>query len=96
VAVYFVVQATVTDAEGMKAYGKAAGPTMGNVRGRPLAVDNAVTPIEGDLIGSRVVILEFEDEAAFREWYDSPEYQEALKLRLAASEPHSVLVRGLG
>jgi uncharacterized protein (DUF1330 family) len=39
-----------------------------------------------------VVILEFEDEAAFRAWYDSPEYQEAVKIRLAATDSRSTLV----
>ena len=94
-SVYFVVQEKVTDEEGLAAYGKAAGPTLRGVRGKAVAVDNAVTPVEGEWHGSRVVILEFEDEAAFREWYDSPAYQAALPLRLAATDSRGVLVRGL-
>ena len=35
---------------------------------------------------------EFADEAAFREWYDSPAYQEALKVRLAATDSRAALV----
>ena len=38
---------------------------------------------------------EFEDEAAFREWYDSPGYQEALPLRMAATDSRACLARGL-
>ncbi|MDA0353709.1 MAG: DUF1330 domain-containing protein [Chloroflexi bacterium] len=93
-SVYFVVQEKVTDEEGMKAYGKASGSTLAG-KGKPLAVDNNVTPIEGEWHGARVVILEFEDEAAFRAWYDSPEYQAALPLRLAATDSRGVLVQGL-
>ena len=95
-SVYFVVQEKVTDPAGLEAYGKAAGPTMKGVRGRPVVVDNDVTAIEGDWHGSRLVILEFEDEAAFREWYDSPEYQAALPLRLAATDSRGCLAKGLG
>ena len=95
-SVYFVVQEQVTDEDGMNAYMAASGPSFANVRGRPIAVDFDVTPIEGDWHGERLVILEFDDEAAFREWYDSPAYQEALKLRLAASDSRAALANGLG
>ena len=33
-----------------------------------------------------------QDEAAFRAWYDSPEYQEAVAIRLAATDSRSTLV----
>ena len=95
-SVYFVVQEKVTDEEGLKAYGKAAGPTMANVRGRAVVVDNDVTTVEGDWHGSRLVILEFDGEEAFREWYDSPEYQAALPLRMAATDSRGALAKGLG
>jgi uncharacterized protein (DUF1330 family) len=95
-SVYFVVLEKVNDQEGLAAYSKAARPTMAGMRGRALVVDNAVTPIEGDWHGERLVILEFEDEAAFREWYDSADYQAALPLRLAATDSRGALAKGLG
>ena len=95
-SVYFVVQEKVTDQEGLDAYSKAARPTMAGIRGRALVVDNAVTAVEGDWHGERLVILEFEDEAAFREWYDSPAYQAALPLRMAATDSRGALARGVG
>ena len=95
-SVYFVVQEKVTDEEGMAAYNKAAGPTFAGVRGKPIIVDNEVQNIEGEWHGARLVVLEFEDEAAFREWYDSPAYQEAVQLRFAASDSRAVLAKGLG
>ncbi len=94
-SVYFVVQEKVTDEEGMAAYGKAAGPTFAGVRGKPIIADNDVKTIEGEWHGARLVVLEFEDDAAFREWYDSPAYQEAMKLRHAASDSRAVLAQGL-
>lgn len=94
-SVYFVVQEKVNDPEGLGAYGEAASSTLKG-RGRALVVDDAVTPVEGDWHGERLVVLEFEDEAAFRDWYDSPEYQAALPLRLAATDSRAALARGLG
>ena len=43
---------------------------------------------------SRNVVLEFKDYATALACYNSPEYQEALKLRLAASTGHFVIVEG--
>jgi len=93
-SVYFVVQEEVKDQEGLEEYMKAAkSSTLG--RGRALAVDNDVVAVEGEWHGSRLVILEFEDEEAFREWYESPEYQNALPLRLAATDSRGALVKGI-
>ncbi len=94
-SVYFVVQEEVHDQAQLDEYSTAAGPTMAKVRGRALAVDNDVQAVEGQWHGTRTVILEFDDEDAFREWYDSPEYQAALPLRLAATDSRGALVKGL-
>ncbi len=94
-SVYFVVQEEVNDQAGLDAYVEAAkSSSLG--RGRALVVDNDVVPMEGDWHGSRLVILEFEDEEAFEEWYHSPAYQEALPLRLAATDSRGALVKGIG
>jgi uncharacterized protein (DUF1330 family) len=95
-SVYFVVQEKVNDQEGLQTYMAAAAPTMANRRGRALVVDDDVTPVEGEWHGSRMVVLEFDDEAAFREWYESPEYQAALPLRLTATDSRAALAKGLG
>ena len=90
--VYFVVLEEIRDADAMIEYGQRAraAPSPGKV----VAVDDAPKILEGDWHGQRAVIIEFEDEAAFRAWYDSPEYQEALKIRLAATDSRAALVQG--
>ena len=40
--------------------------------------------VEGTIENPRTVIVEFPSMTAFRAWYDSPEYQEILPLRLKA------------
>ncbi|MER8825129.1 DUF1330 domain-containing protein [Mesorhizobium sp. M0938] len=44
--------------------------------------------------GNRHVLVEFESYDKAIECYESPEYQEALKFRLAASTGHFVIVEG--
>ncbi len=43
----------------------------------------------------RTVILEFPSREAFRAWYDSPEYQEILPLRLDSTPGTLIAVNGL-
>jgi uncharacterized protein (DUF1330 family) len=40
-------------------------------------------------------VLEFEDLEAVKRWYDSPEYQEAKKLREGAANLRMVAVQGV-
>jgi uncharacterized protein (DUF1330 family) len=42
-----------------------------------------------------VVLISFPDEAAFRSWADSPEYQEISKDRQAGADTVVLLVKGL-
>lgn len=89
-SVLFIVQERVHDEAGMEAYVAAA--RLAPQTGKLIAIDGATTTLEGAWHGDRTVILEFEDEAAFRAWYESPEYQAAIPLRHAASDSHAALV----
>lgn len=92
-SVYFIVQEEIHDEAAMAPYAEMARRAPNN--GKLVAIDDAPVVIEGDWHGKRVVIIEFEDEAAFHAWYDSPEYQEALKIRLGATDSRSALVHTL-
>lgn len=59
-----------------------------------LAVDQDAEVVEGK-VGSRTVLIDFPDKAAFRAWYDSPAYQEIVQLRLNAVDGHLVVAEGL-
>ena len=47
--------------------------------GRFLARAGATELIEGGPEPKRIVILEFADKAAFKRWYDLPEYQKSCR-----------------
>ncbi|MEZ4553300.1 MAG: DUF1330 domain-containing protein [Dehalococcoidia bacterium] len=92
-SVYFIIQEEIHDADALVAYREKARAASGG--GKVLALDDSPLAMEGNWHGGRCVIIEFEDEAAFRSWYDSPAYQEALAIRLAATDSRSGLVHGI-
>jgi uncharacterized protein (DUF1330 family) len=49
---------------------------------------------EGTAPPERMVVIEFPDAETARRWYDSEEYQAALKIRQAASRGRVILVEG--
>jgi uncharacterized protein (DUF1330 family) len=92
---YFVVNSTVTDHDLLNEYVQGTGATLGLVPIKVLAADNESATIEGTPAGSRTVILEFESDADFHTWYDSPEYQAVVGKRFAATDGFGVLAQGL-
>jgi uncharacterized protein (DUF1330 family) len=58
------------------------------VRGGPIDV------LEGDWSPLRVVVMEFDDTAAAKRWYESEMYQEAIPIRQGASTTGIILVDG--
>ncbi|NIH79018.1 DUF1330 domain-containing protein [Amycolatopsis viridis] len=51
-------------------------------------------PVEGTWAAPRLVILEFPDMDRIREWYDSPEYRRARKIREGAARVSMLFVEG--
>ena len=72
---YFVVELEVTNSDAMEPYRAAVGATITQYGGRFVVRAGATELIEGGPEPKRIVILEFADKAAFKRWYDSPEYQ---------------------
>ena len=93
--VYAIAQSQTSDQQALDQYVAQAVPTLEAHNVKVLALDDAPVVIEGDIDLQRTVILEFSDVSAFHDWYDSPEYQAAKKLRLNASIGRFILVEGL-
>jgi uncharacterized protein (DUF1330 family) len=68
------VKLEITNQEAMEPYRAAVGATIEQCGNRFLARAGATELIEGGPEPKRIVILEFADTAAFKRWYDSPEY----------------------
>ena len=71
-----------------------AGASIAQYGGKFLTRGGKTELLEGSPDPARVVVIEFADMAAAKRWYDSPEYQEALKIRLANSRGRVLLVEG--
>ena len=93
-AVYAIVQGKVEDEALLEQYVAKAGRTIKPHQGRVIAYDETPEVVEGTLEYPRTVIIEFPSMEAFRAWYDSPEYQEILPLRLKSTMGTLVVVKG--
>ena len=91
---YVIVETDVSDPERYQAYKAAAAEAVAAAGGRYLARGGELAVLEGDWQPSRLVVLEFEDLAAARRWYESELYQQARRLRSGAASLHMVAVQG--
>ncbi|MGF1595150.1 MAG: DUF1330 domain-containing protein [Kiloniellaceae bacterium] len=92
---YVIAQLTITDPEGFETYRQAVPPVIAAHNGRYLARGGDVIKLEGEAGGPRIIVLEFPDKAAAEAFYNSPEYQEILPLRLKTASGSVVIVEGV-
>jgi uncharacterized protein (DUF1330 family) len=91
--VIFFVE-SVHDLARLEEYRRVARPTLQEYGAEFRVVRGRFEVLEGDPV-SGVVMLEFASMERARAWYHSPEYQTALKHRLAASSSRTVLCEAL-
>ena len=91
---YFIAEVEVTNPEGYEPYRALAGASIAQYGGRFVVRGGKTDLIEGSPEPQRVVVIEFADAAAARRWYNSPEYQAALPIRLANSKGRGFIVEG--
>jgi uncharacterized protein (DUF1330 family) len=94
--VYAIAQLKITDRAVYDRYQAKFMGVMKRFQGRVLAADESPKIVEGNWDHEKVVLLSFPDETAFREWAESPEYQDIAKDRKAGSDAVILLVRGIG
>ncbi|MBZ5611711.1 MAG: DUF1330 domain-containing protein [Acidobacteriia bacterium] len=94
-SVYVIAQLTITDRTAYQRYQSRFMGVMSRFRGRVLAADEKPQVVEGAWDREKVVLLWFPDEPAFREWEQSPDYQEIAKDRHAGSNAVVLLAQGI-
>jgi uncharacterized protein (DUF1330 family) len=92
---YVIVETDVTDPERYEQYKAASPGAIAAGGGDFLVRGGEVAVLEGDWQPSRLVVLEFEDLAAAKRWYESEAYQGAKKLREGAAHLRMVAVQGV-
>ena len=75
----------IIDQNTYQQYIQAVRSTLMQHSGKVLVSDSEPNDIEGKS-NRTLVVLEFETEAAAMQWYNSPEYQAIIHLRIDASE----------
>jgi uncharacterized protein (DUF1330 family) len=93
---YVIVETDITDPERYEQYKAATPAAIAAGGGRFLVRGGEHVVLEGDWQPTRLVMLEFEDLAAAKRWYESELYQEAKELRAGAAHMRMVAVQGVG
>jgi uncharacterized protein (DUF1330 family) len=92
---YVIVETDIRDPEQYEQYKAASPGAVAAGGGRFVVRGGELAVLEGDWAPSRLVVLEFEDLEAAKRWYESPEYQEAKRLRDGAANLRMVAVQGV-
>ncbi len=90
---YWIARVDVTDPERYKAYIEANAQAFKKYGARFLVRGGRFENPEGST-RSRNVVIEFPSYQAALDCYESPEYQEAIKLRQAVSTGDLVIIEG--
>jgi len=92
---YVISEVEMRDPSTMETYRTLAARSIAQYGGRYLVRGGAAELVEGGPPPRTLIIVEFASMARAREWYASPEYAEALKVRRTALERRLVFVEGV-
>jgi uncharacterized protein (DUF1330 family) len=92
---YFVAQIRVNDPAEYEKYLDGFDDIFSRYKGEYLAIDESPVLLEGQWNYSKSVLIKFNSEKDFKDWYYSVDYQKILKHRLNASLSDTILIKGL-
>jgi uncharacterized protein (DUF1330 family) len=91
---YFLIHNRIHNAEKFQEYIPKAFETMKAYNPEILILDENSQVIEGSTNLPRTILIKFDSRDAMMSWYNSPDYQKVLPLRLEATEGFSMLLDG--
>jgi uncharacterized protein (DUF1330 family) len=91
---YVIARVDITDREQYQQYLKAAPPVIEQYGGKVIARSKDPITLEGPGENRRIIIIEFPSVAKAKEFYHSPEYQKAKKLREGAGTGELIVIEG--
>jgi uncharacterized protein (DUF1330 family) len=94
-SVYAIAQLWIHDPARYGRYVERFMGVMKNYKGRVVVADEHPLVLEGAWDGSKIVVISFPDEPAFRAWAESPEYLEIAEDRKAGAKSVILLVKGV-
>ncbi len=95
-AIYFISTLDIHDPASFGEYVPLAAAALTVSGGEILALDDNPITHEGELPGSRVILLKFEDKASFEKWYEGEMYRPVKPIRLNSATTHfGIIVQGM-
>jgi uncharacterized protein (DUF1330 family) len=92
---YVISELEVRDPVAIETYRTVAAKAIAQYGGRYLVRGGAAEVAEGGPPVKNIVVVEFPSMQRLREWYASPEYAEALKVRRIALDRRLIFVEGV-
>ena len=92
---YVISEVEMRDAADSETYRAIAAKTIAKYGGRYLVRGGAASTVEGGPPPKTIIVVEFPTMERLREWYASPEYAEALKVRQTALDRRLIFVEGI-
>ena len=92
---YVISELEVLDPVAIETYRTLAAKSIAQYGGRYLVRGGAAEAVEGGPPPKNIIVVEFPSMARLREWYASPEYAEALKMRRTALDRRLIFVEGV-
>jgi uncharacterized protein (DUF1330 family) len=94
-AAYIIARISVSDWEKYKAYVQATPAVIAKYGGKFLSRGGELVTLEGPEETQRIVLIEFPSLDRAQEFYHSPDYQAARKLRLEAATGQLIAIEGV-
>jgi uncharacterized protein (DUF1330 family) len=91
---YVISEVEILDRQLIDEYRTLAQATIAQYGGHYIARGGAIETIEGDWRPKHIVIVEFPSMEKAREWYNSPEHAQALKVRQHVLRRRLILIEG--
>jgi uncharacterized protein (DUF1330 family) len=92
---YVIIETDISDPEQYERYKQASPAAVASGGGRFVVRGGELAVLEGEWDPKRIVVLEFPDLEAAKQWYVSSEYEEAKALREGAAKLNMVAVEGI-
>lgn len=90
-----IAKVNVTDWDKYNEYIKVTPGIIAKYEGRFIVRGGETVTLEGPEEKGRIVVIEFPDLAKAKEFYHSPEYADAKKIRAGAAEAQFVAISGV-
>ncbi|MEO6187615.1 MAG: DUF1330 domain-containing protein [Ginsengibacter sp.] len=92
---YVIVEIEIEDHASYEEYKKLTPPSIAEYGGKFIVRGAQTEILEGDWNPGRIVVLEFPSAAHIKEWWSSPAYTEAKKIRHRSAKTRMLLVEGI-